>query len=421
MKKITLLTVCFVLLTAFVSCSRSENDPDPDGGSDRNAVSSETVSSEVTDKSDESEALILNFELDEFDEALIEYLNSNGYYYSNFVISPASFRASVCLAAAGAEGNTRTEIVSAAGFSGIDELNLWHKRYQNAAARYSGDSDNDISFSMAASIWNNEDLIGDFTDSYRTRVQERYSSDAYVCAADELTEEINGWVSGKTGGMIPYITEDVYGASSVLVSSLYMQTLWKDDLFGSVSSEGVFSDINGSESTMGFIEQTGEFYYAEENGTKILVIPLKDNASLVCFTGNRTDMFDKMTALEKETVHVVLPKFEMGSVFDASDLLNFLITRGVNEALYGPTANYYNMCTDSDWFLQEIMQTSKISVGEKGTHTDDASLPSESVSDKAVKEFTADSPFSYAVFSDLGTPNQQMLLYGQMMTSDDQY
>ena len=391
MKRIAALLMCVILFTVLVSCNKHETE------ADRQDSASIVPSSEV------------NYKLNGFDGALIAYLCLNGYNSSDFLISPAALRAALCLAASGAQGNTRAELVSAAGFSGMNAFDAWYLQLN--------DSD---SFSAASSVWCDSSQLGEFSDSFKSNAKAKYNADACAYGTDELTQAINDWISKKTDGTIQSVAENTAGGASVLVNTLHLQSAWKNVFSEEATYESVFVDADGNERPMSFMEQTGEYLYAEDGGTKILAIPMEGNLSFVCFLGTRTDRFEKMTGLQSKRVHAVLPKFELESAFDAKDLLGFLLSRGVNDAINSKTANFYNMCTDSDWFIQEILQKTTITVDEKGIGSvkSRAKPGAEATGDADIKEFVADRPFSFAIFSDFGANSQNMLFYGQMMTVD---
>lgn len=380
-----ILILCLFFLTALAACGQKHADPAPE-----ESRSAETVPVPITQETEVIPETALCCQLNAFDAALTEYLGANGYYYEDFVVSPAAFRASLCLAAMGAVGNTRTELVGAAGFSGMDEMELWYMSCLSAAAGYSGDAP----LYLADAVWNNSDLLGDFTERFAADARERYRAGAYVCENDALTGAIGSWMDETTNGIMTGCHKDVDGAASVLTSLMYLETAWKNDFRRSG---------NGS------MEQTGEFLYADTGGTQIVVIPMQGELSFVCFRGNRTGMFDGLSELAAETVRVVLPEFELRSGFDASVLLNFAIARNVREALNGTTANFRPMCADSDWCLQEILQAAQISVRAGTAPEDDAANAGEA----AEAEFIADGAFSFLVCYGLGTEQQQVFLYGQ--------
>ena len=401
MKRFTALLTCVILLIGLAACHKQKPEPsDPDN--------SEFTNTDPSGKVEDTKPVPVGYNLDEFDEALISYLCLNGYDSSNFLVSPAAFRTVLCLAASGAQGNTRTELVSAAGFSGMSSFDAWYSRLKRSTV-----------FSVANSVWCDSGQLGGFTDSFISNLKRNYGANAYAYSSDTLTQAIHDWIHQKTDGAIPVIAENVAGASSVLVSTLPLQAAWENMFPGDTTHEGTFVDWSGTKHTVDFMEQTTKYLYAEDGGTKVLVIPMDGNLSFVCFLGARAGRFDKMAGLQEKTVHVVLPKFSLTSAFNATDLLGFLLSRGVNDAIDPRSANFYNMCKDADWFIQEILQKNSITVGEEGVGPITSSTkadPAGSVDEADIKEFIADQSFSFAIFSDFGLGSQNMLFYGQLMT-----
>lgn len=394
-----------MMLNLLASCAAHDGTQPTDDRSDAAETHMQPSDGETSGSAEADHAEVpMDYRLDAFDDEFIAYLCLNGYDASDFLISPSAFRATLCLAAAGARGNTRAELMQAAGFSGMDALQSW----------YSGLPDG-----VAASAWCNADTLGTFSDSYVSDLMETYHADACTVRADELTKALNDWITQACGDPGLQISDAISGASSVLLSTLNLQTAWATAFSAATVSERAFVGRDGKEHRMPFMEQTGTYLYAEETGAKILAIPMEDNLSFVCFSGNRTGQFDRMSEIQPETVHVVLPMFTLASVFDATDLTGFLLQRGLNDALNSHTANYYNMCSDADWFMQEVMQTVTVSVDQNGitAASQVRAEPDETGSGggDAVKEFVADSAFSFAVFSDFGTERQHMLLYGQLI------
>lgn len=412
MKRVTALILSIILLFGFASCSKIGDEPTSEPS---DAAASDDLTYQDSYNPED-------YQPNEFDDELISYLCLNGYNSSDFIISPTAFRAALCLAAAGAQGNTRTELVNAAGFSGIDHLNTWYSNLKKSEESFSTRNLNGHTFSVASSVWNNKDLLGKFTDSYTSNVKEKYDADAYSYGSDEISNALNDWISKKSDGLIPTMADDAAGAYSLLLSTVNLRTAWKNTFSEASESKRTFVDANGNEQTIDFMEQTAECFYADVNGTKVLLIPMNGNMSFVCFLGNRIDRFNKITRLKPETVHVVLPKFELESVFDARDLLGFMLSRGVKNAISERTANFLNMCQGTDWFIQEIMQKNKVIIDEAGIGSvkTNVSDTSGTKNDADIKEFIVDRPFSFAIFSNIGTDNQHMLYYGQFMNCAEQ-
>lgn len=332
------------------------------------------------------------FRLDGFDESLIEYLCRNGYGSSSFLVSPAALRSVLGAVAAGAQGNTRTELTAAAGFSAMEALDSWRSGLEDA-----------VPGAVATSVWADEDMIGPFTESYKADVKRKYGADAVSCGSDDMAVAVDDWISSETGGAIDAVSRDVSGASSILASTLDLRAAWRD----------AFRRVPGSD----LMERTGEYYYIEEDGTKAVAIPLDGGMTFVCLTGSRTGRFDRIAGMEKETVHVVLPELDLASSFDARDLGGFLLSRGAGGAMDPEAANFYNMCQDSGWFVQEILQEVRLEADAQGVGTARTGAAADAAVEAVppgAKEFAPDGPWSFAVFSGFGTDSQYMLLYGQL-------
>ena len=62
----------------------------------------------------------------DFDNQLVEYLKQTGKAEENFTVSPLSFKAALTLAALGAEGETRDQLLRALGYADLDGLRAWY-------------------------------------------------------------------------------------------------------------------------------------------------------------------------------------------------------------------------------------------------------------------------------------------------------
>ena len=397
-KTVLIVILCAAVLLILAFCARTKEEPAEIDRETPDTVSEAPKAEDTIDPED--------FRMSTFDNAVITYLCDNGYESENFLISPVSLRAALCLAAAGAQGNTRTELVTAAGFSGMETFNGWYSGLNKSAA-----------YRVQNSVWTDMDLIGPFSATYEANVKERYDAGVFSYTSDEMNQATDDWLREKTEGAVTG-TQNLSGVSSALVNTLYLQADWRNSFSEATGFEGTFTGADGSERTLDYMERTGEYYYVEEDGVKVLVMSLEDGLSFVCFLGNRTGRFDKVTGLQKENVHVVLPRITLASTFDGKDLVSFLLSRGVNDAISPQTANFYNMCQNSDWYVQEVVQEIRLETSEQGVGTAAPSVTADApgnVEDAEAKEFIVDGPCSFAIFSGFGTDSQYMLLYGQLM------
>ena len=135
--------------------------------------------------------------LNEFDSTLFNFIEENGYAKENYMISPTSFRAALCLAASGAKGETQSQLLDAMDFESEEDMNIWYTMVYNETAdfmdsideekasieKYESDPDMadlyhvsgepDGAFRLVNSIWANSDGNPEFTQEYIDLVKEK--------------------------------------------------------------------------------------------------------------------------------------------------------------------------------------------------------------------------------------------------------
>ena len=440
MKKVLVALLCGVLVLGLVACtaqpgSTEPGEPNteqteeptstPDETKEPEEQSGESTESEKPDKIVSDEPLELpSYCTDAFATALIDYVNDlGGYEHQNFMISPTSLRAALCLAMSGAEGNTKKELLEAADFETQEDAEAWYAmllQAQDDFAEATEHLDGDSSFALANAIWANKTLGMVFDEEYVKYVQEHYKAEARTSPAGTITDDINLWCNEKTNGMIQYIVDNVDDAPNVLLNALYLKSAWVEAFDEGETEERFFTTYDEQGIKMMFMGKTEDMLYYHDDDTTIAVLQLWGDKQFVVVMGDRSNLSEKLEKLESTKVHFMMPKFEMESKFDAIVLMNFLQLRGVNDAMNWQTADFSGMSKDMALYLYDIIQKDKITVDEHGLEAaavtaivmKNTSLPMEEVEPV---EFIADHPFSYYIYSGLGTTHEEMLFYGQMV------
>ena len=143
---------------------------------------------------------------------------------------------------------------------------------------------------------------------------------------------------------------------------------------------------------------------------------MKGNISAVFVLGDTSDLHKKLNTTEWEEVIVTLPKFEIATSLDSGELVDYIKTVSSGIA-FTDDADFSIMCPDIPWLISDIIQKSKIKVDEDGleaaavtamTMATNAAMPEPA----KPKEFTADHPFSFYVFSNSGE-KRELLFFGQ--------
>lgn len=425
MKRFFSIFLCLILLFGSFGCK----------GKEIAAASGEEVPAETV-KTEQSISLSGSFDAD-----IRAYLEANGFGNENYILSPLSLRAALCLAIEGANGLTREELIRAAGFQSYEDVLKWYVSVSEKTERFREDLERenerleeekeylpadmfsyaDRSFSVANSVWNNRDVSGPFLDSYRKRVGDQYGADVKESSKKTITDDVNGWVNEKTNGMIPRIAEDLSSSAAILANALYLRTAWKDSFSEYATKKDSFTCFDGSVSEKEFMESERHIMYYEDEETQIAVLQMEGDIQYVMVLGSPDRLLEKLQNAETELVHLKFPKLDIESTFGKEDLIGFLSARGAQLAFDPGRADFSAMADTSvqPWYIDDIVQKAKIKTDEEGLEASAATVimmaagaafPPEP---EQPKEFIADRPFTFFVFSELNWGQPEMLFCGQ--------
>ena len=374
---------------------------------------------------------------DDFNASLIRFIEANGYENRNYVISPTSFRAALALAAAGAESETKTELLSAMGFNDMEELNQWYSSvaasqenfnqwlkkavedFENNREEYSDTAEApDGAFSLENSVWRNTSSAGELSDRYKEYVKEHYDAKAENVSEEEITGAVNDWINENTNGMIPRISDDLSASALVLANTLYLRTAWATEFDEYFTKEGDFTAYDGKTVKKEFMHLREEFAFYEDDETTLVCLPMQGGVKALFVLGNADNAMEKLRSASYETVDVTLPKFETETSLSQNELIDFCKERGVESAFSGK-ADFSGMSEEMSLYITDIIQKAKIKTDEDGIEASAATvimlletaLPPQE--EPEVKEFKADRPFKFILFTDNGTP--ELLFCGQIV------
>ncbi|MDC7280532.1 serpin family protein [Butyrivibrio fibrisolvens] len=378
--------------------------------------------------------------MNEFDSGLIQFLEKD-YGNQNYMISPTSYKAALCLAIAGASGDTKEELLKAAGFENEEQMNEWYNLVYNATVDFNdwlkadqgsveaaqknddyyidGEGTPDGAFKIVNSIWANESRGGEFKKEYIDKVAKNYDATAASLPGEKLTDSVNFWVNESTNGQIEKLADKLDDYKLILANALYLRAPWMEEFEEYSTKEDEFKTFDGSKVKKDFMNQTNEFYYYEEDGGKLVILPLKYGVKTAFVLGNISDLDNAMKNAQRCTVDVKLPKMDIDSEFGKDIMIGYLNSRGATSA-FGGGADFSDM-TDDDVMIDEIIQKTKIKTDEEGLEAaavtaimmvESAAMPTE---EPEIKEFHADEPFKFIVYTELENAENEVLFYGQMV------
>jgi serpin B len=319
----------------------------------------------------------------------------------------------LAMAANGAEGETRSEILNAADIDDIDAFNDYSKELIDAYSKTDA-----LKLSVANSIWINTDKTQSrFSDSYVKKINEFYDGEAGEVNNSNAVDTVNKWVSDKTNERIKSVTDST-DFDSLLLNAVYFKGRWDNEFSKDNTKPDTFTDRNGEKSQIDFMNRTGWYDYCVTNGTKIVRLPYKsviyedsedyiggavslENVSMYLIMDenkavNPQETIDSAFAdskLGNTYMNLSIPKFKVEYSSSLKDMLEKL---GVSKMFDESTAEFGAMYDGNDFYVKDVLHKTYVNVDEEGTEAAAvtavamvvASLPPEPIDVKYDKPFT---------------------------------
>lgn len=350
-------------------------------------------------------------------ETFADKLNAFMPDSKNYMFSPLSVQMALALAANGADGETKAEILSAADISDLDSFN---KASKDKIERYT--KADVLQLNVANSIWLNKSRTDSrFSDSYKTALSEYYGATADIVDDSSAVDTINKWVSEKTNEKIPSIinSSDFW---AMLVNAVYFKGAWENEFMEGATAKDTFHNADGSTSETDFMHDTGWYSYCNADGSQIIELPYKNRAEKISENGDflGVEQYDDLDIsmyvilsdnavnpqslilsakaadkFEHTYVNLSMPKFE----FDYSTSLNDILKQlGIKRA-FEENAEFSKMLDSGNIQITDTIHKTYIKVDEKGTEAAavtgigmaGSALPPEPI------EFKADKPFEFVI------------------------
>ena len=267
--RISALLLAVIMLVSALSACGTEPAPDPEdpsgnditdpsGTDDHPAAWAQHMSAKTTEK------VSRTMELDDFDTRLLEYLS--GCASGSYMASPLSFRYALGLLLAGAEGETKTELLNALGVSSEEEFVSYCLDFNGFVEYFAAGLEREIAdfkeeveqgwiepgspepfraLRVANSVWKAERIQEGFKDAYRESIEKNYAAEYRYFNAANAVEKINEWADIKTEHMIPRLLPDDYPTENlavVLMNALYFKDAWQNEFWEYQTKEGDFRE-----------------------------------------------------------------------------------------------------------------------------------------------------------------------------------
>lgn len=330
------------------------------------------------------------------------YEKENG---GSYFLSPLSLNIALGMLLNGAEGETKAEIQQMLGFSDADLATI-NSSYAEILAKLPN-VDNKVTNLVANSVWhaNNFQVEG----AYLNELKKSFS--AQVFAKDfgnvSTVSDINQWASANTNDKIKTVIEKIEPHQVLfLLNALYFKGDWTTQFDKKNTTTAPFYGQN-RESSQSFMYNTGEYKYTKnsefqmvelpygnEKYAFIAVLPTKGSVSSIINSITQENWNLALSSLKKQKMEVSLPKFEIET---SKNLSNVLQNLGMKKAFTG-SAELGKISKADDLFVDFVKQDTYLSVDEKGSEA--AAVTSIGVgvtSAPAYTVFRADKPFAFAI------------------------
>ncbi len=359
-----------------------------------------------------------------FDERLLEYLSGNAA--GNYMASPLSFRYALGLLLAGAEGETKDELLNALGVSSEEEWAAYCRDFNGVVEFFASDLERDVAefkeevgkgwipadaaqpfraLRVANSVWKADWIREDFKDAYRGSIERDYAGEYRSFTRGNAVEAINEWADIKTEHMIPQLLPEGYPTDQlavVLMNALYFKDSWLDEFSKHLTKEGDFHARDGRTVKKVFMTKTDDLPYYEDKDTRLVILPMRGGVSMAFVLGSREGIAEKISKAEYEKVSVTIPKMDLETDFSNGEFVGFLKACGVSLAFDADRADFSAMI-DQQVFVSDIVQKTRIKLDEEGVEA--AAVTAMMAAGAAFSEpvepivFTADEPFSFFIYA----------------------
>lgn len=346
----------------------------------------------------------------------------------NYMFSPLSIKMALMMAANGATGETREEILKALC---VSELEDYNKNIEQMLDKYS--ESEILTLNVSNSIWLNSDKTSQcFSKDYVDTLSKIFDATADVVTDKTAMSKINGWVNDKTEGKIPaIITEDNKEFWAMLVNAVYFKGRWQNEFHKNATKKDVFTSNDGTESEIDFMNRRAWMNYANTDGVLIVALPYLTRQDVFDENGEHVEtkkldgvnismylmMSDKpfspeeiLNKTEIDTAYISLsvPKFDIEYNTGLNELLN---TIGINKA-FQESAEFEKMFDHGNMWIDKGVHKTYIKVDEEGTEAAavtamgmaGSSLPPEPI------ELKFNKPFTFVIKDDA---NSEILFVGK--------
>lgn len=362
------------------------------------------------------------------EESFADKLNNEMPDNKNYLFSPLSVKMALLMAANGAGGTTRKEILDTLSISDLEEYNLYIKELQKT---YSQSELLKLNVSNSAFI-NESNTDQKFSSGFKKTLFDIFNADTEIVNNSNSVSKINSWVKEKTSKKIEsIIDESNKDFLAMLVNAVYFRGKWENEFGGKATKEGYFTDRNNKIHAIKFMNKTTWFNYAEYKGIEILELPYQTRQDVFDEQGNYLDteklkdidisMFLmisdkdfspeatlKNSKFSSKYISLSVPKFKIEY---SNNLIPLLHSVGIKRA-FSEDADFHLMFDKGNMKISSVLHKTYINMNEKGTEAAAVTAVALAGSAKPPEPLTLlfNQPFTFVIYDKL---NEEVLFMGE--------
>lgn len=337
----------------------------------------------------------------------------------NLIYSPYSIFQALLMTAAGAEGETASQMASVLGVDLDDPavhnlMNALNKALTKHPEYLQNDAQ-PLTFNIANAVWAQKDYH--FEQSFLDTLSANYNAGLKLVdfnKPEDARDLINLWVAAQTNDKIKeLIPEGVLDQMTrmVLTNAIYFKGAWANQFDEINTKEGNFTLADGSSTTIPFMH--GNFTLSALVSEKISAVRLPYEGGTYAMAAimpaaDFAGFESQLTAAELEQilsdlqsssamVDLSLPKFQAESRFGLGDILAGL---GMPDAFDAEKADFSGMTGKPDLMISSVLHQATIDVNEEGTEAAAATAVVVGVTSMPGQSYTIrlDKPFIYVIY-----------------------
>jgi serpin B len=354
----------------------------------------------------------------------------------NIIFSPFSLSLALSMALAGAEGNTRQEMLKALSLDDLAEVdpafNALLLAIESSQQELQGeDEESTFQLNIANSSWGQSGF--GFEQAYLDVLASQYGAGIYQVDfssdPEAAREAINDWVEGETNDKIKDLIPK--GAIKtltrlVLANAIYFKGGWMHPFMENGTKDTPFTLLDGSKIDVEMMRMAEEaLRYAAQGDYQAVFLPYKSgDFSMLLILPDEGEFavveaelgVDMMTAIKEGMqfvpVNLRMPKFDFETAINANDVLQQL---GMIEAFIPDGADFSGITMKDPLYISDVVHKATITVDEQGTEAAAATAVIMATKSMPVSDpinLVFDRPFMFAIMHE---PTGTILFLGRVV------